>query len=68
MFPLCSSLLLLRYTKLNDPALWLSINRTSGQIVTIATLDRESTYVKNNVYEATFLAIDSGEFCSFLSR
>jgi cadherin 4 type 1 (R-cadherin) len=59
---------LLRYTKLNDPALWLSINRTSGQIVTIATLDRESTYVKNNVYEATFLAIDSGEFCSFLSR
>ncbi|XP_059895188.1 cadherin-4-like [Gadus macrocephalus] len=60
MFPLCSSLLLLRYTKLNDPALWLSINRTSGQIVTIATLDRESTYVKNNVYEATFLAIDSG--------
>uniref|UniRef100_A0A8C5CHH8 Cadherin-4 n=1 Tax=Gadus morhua TaxID=8049 RepID=A0A8C5CHH8_GADMO len=51
---------IIRYTKLNDPALWLSINRTSGQIVTIATLDRESTYVKNNVYEATFLAIDSG--------
>ncbi|CAL8367566.1 unnamed protein product [Lota lota] len=51
---------IIRYTKLNDPALWLSINRTSGQIVTIATLDRESTYVKNNVYEATFLAIDNG--------
>ncbi|KAG7261458.1 hypothetical protein CRUP_000948 [Coryphaenoides rupestris] len=41
--------------------MWLSINRSSGQIVTIATLDRESTYVKNNVYEATFLAIDNGE-------
>uniref|UniRef100_A0A7N9AQ08 Cadherin-4 n=1 Tax=Mastacembelus armatus TaxID=205130 RepID=A0A7N9AQ08_9TELE len=39
---------------------WLSINRTNGQIVTTAMLDRESIYVKNNIYEATFLATDNG--------
>ncbi|XP_056130216.1 cadherin-4-like [Lampris incognitus] len=51
---------IIRYSKLNDPADWLSINRTNGQIVTTATLDRESIYVKNNIYEATFLATDNG--------
>ncbi|XP_077404330.1 cadherin-4-like isoform X2 [Vanacampus margaritifer] len=50
----------IRYSKLNDPADWLSINRTNGQIVTTAILDRESVYVKNNIYEATFLATDNG--------
>ncbi|XP_015235652.1 PREDICTED: cadherin-4-like [Cyprinodon variegatus] len=51
---------IIRYSKLNDLANWLSINRTSGQIVTTGVLDRESVYVKNNIYEATFLAIDNG--------
>ncbi|KAM8830553.1 cadherin-4-like isoform 1-T1 [Synchiropus picturatus] len=51
---------IIRYSKLNDPADWLSINRTNGQIVTTAILDRESAYVKNNIYEATFLASDNG--------
>ncbi|XP_030230059.1 cadherin-4 isoform X2 [Gadus morhua] len=49
-----------RYSKLSDPANWLRINRTNGQISTMALLDRESMYVKNNVYEATFLAFDNG--------
>ncbi|XP_030634245.1 cadherin-4 [Chanos chanos] len=49
-----------RYSKLSDPANWLRINRTNGQISTTAMLDRESIYVKNNVYEATFLAVDNG--------
>ncbi|CAB1329369.1 unnamed protein product [Coregonus sp. 'balchen'] len=48
------------YSKLADPADWLSINNTNGQIITTATLDRESIYVKNNIYEATFLAVDNG--------
>lgn len=55
--PLC----VFRYAKLNDPADWLSINRTNGQIITTAMLDRESVYVKNNIYEATFLATDNGK-------
>ncbi|KAA8593455.1 hypothetical protein FQN60_009571, partial [Etheostoma spectabile] len=48
------------YSKLSDPANWLKINRTNGQITTMSLLDRESMYVKNNVYEATFLAFDNG--------
>lgn len=55
------SLCVSRYSKLNDPADWLSINRTNGQIVTTAILDRESVHVKNNIYEATFLATDNGK-------
>ncbi|XP_030623661.1 cadherin-4-like [Chanos chanos] len=49
-----------RYVKLADPANWLTINATNGQISTTAILDRESIYVKNNIYEATFLAADNG--------
>ncbi|KAM4741811.1 cadherin-4 isoform 3-T3 [Anableps anableps] len=51
---------IVRYSKLSDPANWLKINRTNGQITTMALLDRESIYVKNNMYEATFLAYDNG--------
>eukprot|EP00066_Takifugu_rubripes_P023194 XP_011612460.1 PREDICTED: cadherin-4-like [Takifugu rubripes] len=51
---------IVRYSKLSDPANWLKINRTNGQITTMALLDRESIFVKNNVYEATFLAFDNG--------
>ncbi|XP_068172386.1 cadherin-4 [Antennarius striatus] len=50
-----------RYSKLSDPANWLKINRTNGQITTMALLDRESMHVKDNVYEATFLAYDNGK-------
>ncbi|KAL0594549.1 Cadherin-4 [Plecturocebus cupreus] len=48
-----------RYSKLSDPANWLHVNTTNGQITTAAVLDRESLYTKNNVYEATFLAADN---------
>lgn len=49
-----------RYSKLSDPASWLHLNATNGQITTAAVLDRESVCIKNNVYEATFLAADNG--------
>lgn len=49
-----------RYSKLSDPANWLRINASNGQVTTAAALDRESLYVRNNVYEATFLAADNG--------
>ena len=49
-----------RYTKLSDPANWLKIDSVNGQITTIAVLDRESPNVKNNIYNATFLASDNG--------
>ncbi|ETE67406.1 Cadherin-2, partial [Ophiophagus hannah] len=50
----------LRYSKLSDPANWLKIDPINGQITTTSILDRESPHVKNNMYNATFLAIDSG--------
>lgn len=56
--------LVLRYSKLSDPANWLRINTSNGEITTLATLDRESPHVKNNIYEATFLAADDGQ-CPF---
>ncbi|XP_029447031.1 cadherin-2 [Rhinatrema bivittatum] len=50
----------IRYSKLYDPGNWLKIDSMSGQITTTAVLDRESNYMKNNMYNATFLASDNG--------
>ncbi|XP_053485663.1 cadherin-2 [Ictalurus furcatus] len=51
---------IIRYSKLSDPADWLRIDPNNGRITTIAVLDRESPYVQNNLYNATFLATDNG--------
>ncbi|XP_077390691.1 cadherin-2-like [Festucalex cinctus] len=50
----------IRYSKMFDPANWLEIDPVNGRISTIAILDRESPYVKNNLYNITFMAIDNG--------
>ncbi|XP_045543701.1 cadherin-2 isoform X2 [Salmo salar] len=50
----------IRYSKLFDPANWLEIDPVNGRISTIAVLDRESPYVKNNLYNITFMASDNG--------
>uniref|UniRef100_A0AAX7T5W0 Cadherin domain-containing protein n=1 Tax=Astatotilapia calliptera TaxID=8154 RepID=A0AAX7T5W0_ASTCA len=50
----------IRYSKMYDPANWLEINPANGQISTIAILDRESPYIKNNHYNVTFMASDNG--------
>ncbi|XP_034036255.1 cadherin-2-like [Thalassophryne amazonica] len=49
-----------RYSKMYDPANWLEIDPVNGRISTIAILDRESLYVKNNLYNVTFMASDNG--------
>ncbi|XP_040896662.1 cadherin-2-like [Toxotes jaculatrix] len=49
-----------RYSKMYDPANWLEIDPLNGRISTIAILDRESPYVKNNLYNVTFMASDNG--------
>lgn len=56
-----SSLAESRYSKMYDPANWLEIDPVNGRISTIAILDRESPYVKNNLYNVTFMASDNGE-------
>ncbi|KAM9849263.1 cadherin-2-like [Aulostomus maculatus] len=50
----------IRYSKMYDPANWLEIDLVNGRISTIAILDRESPYVKNNFYNVTFMASDNG--------
>ncbi|TRY65028.1 hypothetical protein DNTS_015569 [Danionella cerebrum] len=52
----------IRYSKLFDPANWLEIDPSNGRISTIAVLDRESPFVKNNLYNATFMASDNGHY------
>uniref|UniRef100_H3CYP9 Cadherin 2, type 1, N-cadherin (neuronal) n=1 Tax=Tetraodon nigroviridis TaxID=99883 RepID=H3CYP9_TETNG len=47
-----------RYSKMYDPASWLRIDPFNGRISTIAILDRESPYVRNNQYNVTFVASD----------
>ncbi|KAK7945590.1 hypothetical protein WMY93_001318 [Mugilogobius chulae] len=49
----------IRYSKLSDPAQWLRIDPNTGRITTMAVLDRESPFVKNSLYNATFLASDN---------
>ncbi|XP_074523773.1 cadherin-2-like [Halichoeres trimaculatus] len=49
-----------RYSKMYDPANWLEIDPANGRISTIAILDRESPFVKNNLYNITFMASDNG--------
>lgn len=55
-----SMLQTIRYSKLSDPGNWFKIDPATGVITTMAVLDRESLYVKNNMYNATFLATDNG--------
>ncbi|XP_061680591.1 cadherin-2-like isoform X2 [Syngnathoides biaculeatus] len=50
----------IRYSKMFDPANWLEMDPVNGRISTIAILDRESPYVKNNLYNVTFMAADNG--------
>lgn len=57
-----------RYSKMYDPANWLQIDPFNGRISTIAILDRESPYVKNNQYNVTFMATDDGEVWMVWSR
>ncbi|XP_078731925.1 cadherin-13-like isoform X1 [Lampetra fluviatilis] len=49
-----------RYAVLSDPANWLSVVPTSGQVRTLKRLDRESPFVNNSRYTAVFTATDNG--------
>ncbi|KAM8753733.1 cadherin-like protein 26 [Acanthopagrus schlegelii] len=43
-----------------DPEGWVQLDPATGKITTKKSLDRESKYVKNNMYNVTILAIDDG--------
>ncbi|XP_054475510.1 cadherin-13 [Anoplopoma fimbria] len=50
----------IRYAVLRDPAGWLSVSPVTGTVNTSASLDRESPYVHDNKYTASFIATDNG--------
>ncbi|XP_032086333.1 cadherin-1-like [Thamnophis elegans] len=50
----------LRYSVRSDPAGWLKIDPETGLITSRAALDRESDFVKDNIYKAIIVASDSG--------
>ncbi|XP_032833338.1 B-cadherin-like isoform X2 [Petromyzon marinus] len=48
----------IRYGVLSDPAGWLIVDPKTGAITTKRPPDRESPFVVNNTYTATFIAVD----------
>lgn len=55
----------IRYKKIGDEDNWFDINEETGDLRTVKVLDRESKFVKNNQYNVSVVATDTGE-CSFL--
>ncbi|KAM4691990.1 cadherin-like protein 26 [Rhinophrynus dorsalis] len=50
----------IRYSIVQDPAGWVTIDEDTGVITTIQELDRESPYVNKTVYTIVVNAIDDG--------
>ncbi|XP_039359340.1 B-cadherin-like [Mauremys reevesii] len=48
------------YSMGSDPGEWLAIDAQNGIITAKHPLDRESSFVVNNIYKAIVLAVDSG--------
>uniref|UniRef100_A0A9J7Y697 Cadherin 26, tandem duplicate 1 n=1 Tax=Cyprinus carpio carpio TaxID=630221 RepID=A0A9J7Y697_CYPCA len=51
----------LRYELVEDPAKWVSLDRKTGKITTVETMDRESPFVKNGIYTLVVHSIDDGK-------
>ncbi|KAF3697091.1 Cadherin-2 Neural cadherin [Channa argus] len=49
------------YTKGNDSAGWITVDSSTGKISTSKIIDRESHYVKDNIYVVTICAVDNGK-------
>nr|XP_055039585.1 cadherin-like protein 26 isoform X1 [Misgurnus anguillicaudatus] len=51
----------LQYTLEQDPAGWLRVNATTGEIFVKKPLDRESSYVKNGTYTVTVIVTEKDD-------
>uniref|UniRef100_UPI0037E7CDDD desmocollin 2-like protein n=1 Tax=Semicossyphus pulcher TaxID=241346 RepID=UPI0037E7CDDD len=49
----------IKYYKLSDPASWININRDNGELTVANTIDRESQFVQNGLYNLTVKAVDA---------
>ncbi|XP_057554078.1 desmocollin-1 isoform X2 [Hippopotamus amphibius kiboko] len=55
----------LRYKKIGDEDNWFEIDENTGNLKTIKVLNRESTFVKNNGYSVSIIAMDAdGRSCT----
>lgn len=43
-----------------DPAGWVTVDQKTGEVTTTTSLDRESPYVKDGIYNVTVLVVDNG--------
>ncbi|XP_070766908.1 cadherin-like protein 26 isoform X2 [Enoplosus armatus] len=49
------------YIKGEDAADWVTVDPVTGRITTSQTVDRESPFVKDNIYKVTIYAVDNGK-------
>ncbi|XP_035860719.1 desmocollin 2 like isoform X2 [Sander lucioperca] len=49
----------IRYYRLTDPASWINVDRNNGELTVANTIDRESPFVQNGIYNITMKAVDA---------
>ncbi|XP_034743934.1 desmocollin 2 like isoform X2 [Etheostoma cragini] len=49
----------IKYYKVTDPASWVNVNKDNGELRVANTIDRESSFVQNGIYNITMKAVDA---------
>ncbi|XP_039998688.1 desmocollin 2 like [Xiphias gladius] len=49
----------IKYYKDSDPASWINVDRSTGELRVANTIDRESPFLQNGIYNITMKAIDA---------
>ncbi|AWP04020.1 putative desmocollin-1-like [Scophthalmus maximus] len=49
----------IKYYKVTDPASWINVDKNTGELRVANTIDRESSFVQNGIYNITMRAVDT---------
>lgn len=49
------------YYKVTDPASWITVDKNTGELRVANTIDRESKFVQNGMYNITMKAVDASK-------
>ncbi|KAG8014181.1 Desmocollin-2, partial [Nibea albiflora] len=49
----------MKYYKITDPAFWINVDRSTGELKVAGTIDRESDFVQDGIYNITMRAVDA---------